>query len=100
MSEPWDRIEAEARGAFHGEGRFPVRAYSCAPSRSPGTAIAALAALVPHGLPATAVRAPELLGHDAVICAVVWAATLGSIAQAPPLVMTVMALALAGPNAA
>jgi hypothetical protein len=28
MSEPWDRIEAEARGAFHGDGRFPVRAYS------------------------------------------------------------------------
>jgi Peptidase family M28 len=28
MSEPWDRIEAEARGAFHGAGRFPVRAYS------------------------------------------------------------------------
>jgi hypothetical protein len=28
MSAPWDRIEAEARGAFHGEGRFPVRAYS------------------------------------------------------------------------
>ena len=28
MSEPWERIEAEARDAFHGEGRFPLRAYS------------------------------------------------------------------------
>jgi hypothetical protein len=28
MSEPWDRIEAEARGAFHGAGAFPLRAYS------------------------------------------------------------------------
>ena len=28
MSEPWERIEAEARVAFHGEGRFPLRAYS------------------------------------------------------------------------
>ena len=28
MAEPWDRIEAETRGAFHGEGNFPLRAYS------------------------------------------------------------------------
>ena len=28
MSEPWDQIEAEARGAFHGAGKFPLRAYS------------------------------------------------------------------------
>jgi len=28
MAEPWDRIEAETRGAFHGEGSFPLRAYS------------------------------------------------------------------------
>ena len=28
MSEPWDQIEAEARGAFHGAGTFPLRAYS------------------------------------------------------------------------
>ena len=28
MTDVWQRIEAEARGAFHGEGRFPLRAYS------------------------------------------------------------------------
>ena len=28
MAEPWDRIEAETRGAFHGEGNFELRAYS------------------------------------------------------------------------
>src|SRR5260221_9467280 len=28
MAEPWDRIEAEARDAYHGEGSFPLRAYS------------------------------------------------------------------------
>ena len=28
MSEPWEQIEAEARGAFHGAGKFPLRAYS------------------------------------------------------------------------
>ncbi len=28
MSEPWEQIEAEARGALRGEGRFPLRAYS------------------------------------------------------------------------
>ncbi|HEY3803301.1 MAG TPA: M28 family peptidase [Kofleriaceae bacterium] len=28
MSEPWDVIEDEARGAFHGAGNFPLRAYS------------------------------------------------------------------------
>src|SRR5580704_9258760 len=28
MSEPWDQIEAEAQGAFHGAGKFPLRAYS------------------------------------------------------------------------
>ncbi|HEX4450018.1 MAG TPA: M28 family peptidase [Kofleriaceae bacterium] len=28
MSEPWDQIEDETRGAFHGAGKFPLRAYS------------------------------------------------------------------------
>ena len=28
MAEPWDRIEAEVRGAYLGEGSFPLRAYS------------------------------------------------------------------------
>lgn len=28
MAEPWDRIEAETRDAFVGEGNFPLRAYS------------------------------------------------------------------------
>ncbi len=28
MTESWQRIVAEARGAFTGEGRFPLRAYS------------------------------------------------------------------------
>lgn len=28
MSDAWDQIEAEARDAFHGAGRFPLRAYS------------------------------------------------------------------------
>src|SRR5690348_12972810 len=28
MTEPWDRIEAEARDAFVGAGRFPLPAYS------------------------------------------------------------------------
>ncbi|MEO8550813.1 MAG: hypothetical protein ABI678_12595, partial [Kofleriaceae bacterium] len=28
MAEPWDRIEAETRDAFAGEGNFPLRAYS------------------------------------------------------------------------
>jgi hypothetical protein len=48
MSEPWDVIESEARGAFRGAGRFPLRAYSeampppyvgikpCAPERAHG----------------------------------------------------------------
>src|SRR5450432_1567394 len=28
MGDAWEQIEAEARDAFHGTGRFPVRAYS------------------------------------------------------------------------
>src|SRR5208337_3089878 len=28
MSDAWEQIEAEARTAFHGAGRFPLRAYS------------------------------------------------------------------------
>jgi hypothetical protein len=28
MSDAWEQIEAEARDAFHGAGRFPLRAYS------------------------------------------------------------------------
>src|SRR5450755_1001546 len=28
MGDAWEQIEAEARDAFHGEGRFPLRAYS------------------------------------------------------------------------
>src|SRR6266404_1742227 len=28
MSDVWGQIEAEVRGAFHGAGRFPLRAYS------------------------------------------------------------------------
>jgi hypothetical protein len=28
MGDAWDQIEAEAREAFHGTGRFPLRAYS------------------------------------------------------------------------
>src|SRR3569833_1990445 len=28
MTDAWQRIEDEACGAFHGEGRFPLRAYS------------------------------------------------------------------------
>ncbi len=28
MGDAWEQIEAEARGAFHGAGRFPLRAYS------------------------------------------------------------------------
>ncbi|HEY4055155.1 MAG TPA: M28 family peptidase [Kofleriaceae bacterium] len=28
MTDVWHRIETEACGAFHGEGRFPLRAYS------------------------------------------------------------------------
>jgi hypothetical protein len=28
MSDVWEQIEAEARDAFHGMGRFPLRAYS------------------------------------------------------------------------
>jgi len=28
MSDVWDQIEAEARGAYRGAGRFPLRAYS------------------------------------------------------------------------
>ncbi|MBL0214083.1 MAG: M28 family peptidase [Myxococcales bacterium] len=50
MTDAWERIEAEARGAYEGAGRFPLRAYSelmpppyiglkpCAPVRGRGLA--------------------------------------------------------------
>jgi hypothetical protein len=48
----------------------------------------------------TAARALGLLGHVAVICAVVRTATLRSLAQAPLLLLAVVAFCVAGPIAA